>query len=105
MEVGLITYLYLVCKILKERFDIITSELHCLVRNKIDLHKLKTLLNDFNLIVDDLQKCDYFWSKFNFWNYHIATLNCSVLFLTGKFILLVRSQSNAGPLNLRIIFG
>ena len=86
MESGLITYLYLVCKILRERFDIITSELHCLVRNKSDLHKLKTLLDDFNLNVDDLQKSDHFWSKFIFWNYHFATLNCSVLFLTGKFL-------------------
>ena len=86
ITLGLITYLYLVCKILKERFDIITSELHFLVQKKFDLHKLKTLLNDFNLVVDDLQRCDHFWSKFNFWNYHLATLISSILFLTGKFL-------------------
>ena len=98
MNIGLITYFYLICKILKERFDIITTELNCLVQEKFDLHKLKTLLNDFNLTVDDLQKSDHFWSKFNFWNYHSATLICSILFLTCKFNKL--SLSNFLNVNL-----
>ena len=91
IAIGMITYLYLVCKILRERYDIISSDLNRLVRKKIDLHKLKALLNDFNLVVDDLQRCDYFWSKFIFWNYHMAVVICSILFLFGIPILISMS--------------
>ena len=93
MNVGLVIYLYLICKILRERFDIIRLNFNHLHQGKFNLNELKSLLHDFNLVVDDLQKCNHFWSKFNFWNYHLAIVICSILFLICKFLIIILSMS------------
>ena len=93
MNIGLIIYLYLICKILGERFDIIRLNFNHLLQGRFNLEELKILLHDFNLVVDDLQKCNHFWSKFNFWNYHLAIVICSILFLICKFLIITLSMS------------
>ena len=83
---GLILYLYLISRFLKERFELVQIELDRLAysADKLDLAALDRLIHRFNLIVDDLQKADHFWSKFNSLNYHFGMVLCSVLLLLCK---------------------
>lgn len=84
---GLILYLYLISRFLKERFDLVQIELNRLAYSsagKLDLATLDRLIHRFNLIVDDLQRADHFWSKFNSLNYHFGMALCSVLLLVCK---------------------
>lgn len=89
---GLILYLYLISRFLRERFDLIQNEFHRLAYTdeQLDLDALNRLIHRFDLIVDDTQRADHFWSKFNSLNYHFGMALCSVLLLvceliTGKF--------------------
>ena len=60
---GLILYLYLISRFLKERFDLVCVELDRLAYSdeKLDLSALNRIIYRFNLIVDDLQRADHFW--------------------------------------------
>lgn len=91
-SIGLILFLYLICKFLKDRFDHIRIVFEQLaIKKKLDLEFVDKNVYRFNLIVDDLQRCDVFWSKFNFLNYNFALILCSVLLLVCKFILYLKT--------------
>ena len=80
-----VLYLYLTCLILRDRFAQTTVRLEAFTTDKaMDLAKLDEYLLDFNRIVDDLQKCDRFWSQILSSQYLLAISICSVLFLVCK---------------------
>lgn len=81
---GAVSFLYLIVRFLKERFNISANELEILAGSEFDSKKLDEHLHIYNLIIDDLLKCDRFFSKFNFFNYYMGMAICSFTFLAGK---------------------
>lgn len=87
---GLILYLFLTGKLFEERFDHVCAQLSEIAFDDkpLDLKVIDRLVHRFNVIIDDLQKCNYFWSKFNFLNYHYGLILCSVLLLVCRLHIL-----------------
>ena len=83
---GLILYLYLISRFLTERFDLVQTEFYELAYagGKLDTNALDRFIHRFERIIDDLQRADHFWCKFNSLNYHFGMALCSVLLLVCK---------------------
>ena len=84
MNCGLISLLFLISKLLKDLFNLVAIDLEELANLKFNQHKLDNNIHNFNLIADDLIRCDYFFSQFNFYNYYMAMIISSFTFLTGQ---------------------
>ena len=84
---GLISFLFLISKLLEDRFKLVAIELEKLANSNFNQSKLDQNIHNFNLIVNDLLKCDFFFSKFNFFNYHMAMFICSVSILNRLVLI------------------
>lgn len=81
-----VAYLYLNCKILEERFAVIFRRLQRVaLHSKSDSSKVNRYLLDLGTIIDEIQRCDFFWSKYLAMNYYFAIFTCCICFLCGKF--------------------
>ena len=85
---GPVAFLYLNCRILNERFELAICKLK---RQIHDFDKMRRHLREFNSIIDDLQRCDHFWSNYIFANYYLSIFVCSILFLISKYFLIALS--------------
>ena len=85
ITIGPIVHFYLVCKILRERFNHITEKLKKFNHwQKLNSRKVDKHIHDFNQLIDELQRSNFFWSKFLSFGYHIGLAICSILFLCGE---------------------
>lgn len=84
-----IVFLYLNCRILIERFDQMRLKIEKLANGrKFRQSKIDKCLSDYATIIDEVQRCNFFFSKYLAFNYHLAIAICSSLFLCGKHFLL-----------------
>lgn len=67
-------YLYLTCRTLEERLERTTFKLKHLLDNselnflsKLTSTKIDRYLHDFGTIVDEIQRCNFFWSRYSFY--------------------------------------
>ena len=82
-----ILYFYLNCRILTERFVQIRLKLEKLANCKqVKASKIDKCLHDYSTIIDELQRSDFFWSKYLAFNYHLGVAICSSMFLCGELI-------------------
>ena len=58
-------FLFLITRTLSERFGHVTEQLQKLAYspNEIDPSKVDQHLNEFNVVIDQLLKCNFFWGK------------------------------------------
>lgn len=78
-----IIYLFLNCKLLEER--IVRT---CRRLQKASFgspSKVNRYLAHLGTIVDEVQRCNFFWSSVLAFNYHFAIWICSLVFLCGNF--------------------
>lgn len=78
--------MYLNCKILKVRIN------RTLIRLQRSAHpstfnatKVNRYLLDLGGIFDEVQRSDFFWSRYLSMNYYFAIAICAICFLCGKF--------------------
>lgn len=82
---GCIVYLYLICRLLIERFDAAAVRLKRLaVATRLDVLEVKRTALVFERTVNDLQRCDHFFSKFNLLNYYFCVSICSLTLVNGE---------------------
>lgn len=86
---GVIVYLYLNCKILVDRIVRITERILQSNPSKVD-----RCLADLGTIIDEVQRCNFFWANYLAMNYYIAVFLCSIFFLCGKFFLIYQFDSH-----------
>lgn len=72
ITLGPIVHLFLTCKILRDRFTHVTEKLRKTTSQKLDEHQMNKHLHDFSLLIDELQRINFFWSKFMSFNYHLG---------------------------------
>lgn len=85
--VGSSCYLYLNCKILGERFTHVIKQLEKFTngRRRIDTARIDRHLQEFGILIDELHKCNFFWSKIMLVNYYFALAICTIELLVGKY--------------------
>lgn len=79
-------YLYLNTRILTERFAIVTKRLTKLARSRKAIHppQVDRNLQEFSILIDELHKCNFFWSHMMSYNYYIALAICCIELLVGE---------------------
>ena len=83
--IGTMIYLYLICRLLIERFDLVAHRLRRLaVAKKLDVPEVQKTTAIFEQIVNDLQKSDHFFAKFNLTNYYFGVSICSMTLVNGE---------------------
>lgn len=81
-----VVYLYLNCKILRDRFTLVTEELEQFTYMQgVESSKVDKCLHDFNRLIDELHRSNFFWSRFVSFSYHIGLALCSILLLVGLY--------------------
>lgn len=83
---GSTVYFYLNARMLAERFTHVTQKLQNFAygREPIDPVKIDKLLLQFNILIDELHKCNFFWSKMMAFNYYISLAICCTEILVGE---------------------
>ena len=83
---GPVVLLYFNCRLLEERIVRTSRRLQRLtVRSNSNLYKVNKYLRDLGTIIDELQRCDFFWSSYLAMNFYIALSICSIAVLCSKF--------------------
>lgn len=81
-----VVLLYLNCKILEERIIHTSRRLHRFsFGNRFNSSKVDRYLHDLATIFDEVQRSNFFWSKYLGMNYFIAIAICCIVFLCSKF--------------------
>lgn len=89
--IGSSTYLYLNSKILGERFTTVIKKLEreriqkFTGTRRIDMSKIDKYLHQFNILVDELNRSNFFWSQIIAINYYVSLTICSIEFLVGMY--------------------
>lgn len=82
-------YFFLITQNLNERFTHVIEQLQqfAYVSNEIDSSKVDQHLHEFNVLIDELHKCNFFWSKLMAYNYYICLTICCIELLVGEYLI------------------
>ena len=81
-----LVFMFLTCRLLKQRLLRITAKLKRLSGEwQFNPSKVDRYVHHFGILVDEIQRCNFFWAKYLTLNYHISIFILSISLLCGEF--------------------